>query len=419
MSQQDNRIPILIAGDAAVPTGFCRVIESIFKPLQDRYEIYHLGTNYHGDPHPYDWKVFPAGLGGGIWGTHRMRHLVDRIKPEFIFIVNDLWILVDYMKELDGIADRPPVIMYCPVDAGPLETEPFESLQRVERFVTYTQFGKGEVDAATSMLRQEKPDFQFPEVDVVPHGVDCDVFFPLVDNTPSEASRLAAREALFQHEPELHNAFIVLNANRNQPRKRIDITMRGFALFAEGKPDNVKLYLHMGVEDQGWHIQRLAKRLGIENRLVLSTLETVLPNFSTKHLNHVFNACDIGINTSFGEGWGLVSFEHAATGAAQIVPRHGACAELWNDGGVFMEPTINLITEKIMTEGWLVTPEAVATAIEKLYSDRDYRVEMSLRAYKAATAEEYQWSEISRRWDVMFQDVLAETQQETQAGQII
>jgi D-inositol-3-phosphate glycosyltransferase len=51
----------------------------------------------------------------------------------------------------------------------------------------------------------------------------------------------------------------VLNANRNQPRKRIDITLRGFALFAVDKPETVQLYLHMGSEDMGWNALQLAR----------------------------------------------------------------------------------------------------------------------------------------------------------------
>jgi D-inositol-3-phosphate glycosyltransferase len=61
---------ILIVGDAALPTGFARVVEGIFKPLAAKYEIRQLGTNYLGDPHGYSWKVYPAELGGDRWGEH-------------------------------------------------------------------------------------------------------------------------------------------------------------------------------------------------------------------------------------------------------------------------------------------------------------------------------------------------------------
>ena len=87
----------------------------------------------------------------------------------------------------------------------------------------------------------------------------------------------------------------------------------------------------MGVEDCGWNIVLLAKRHGIEDRLILTAHMPFLPVVSNRVLNCIYNACDVGINTSIGEGWGLVSFEHAATGAGQIVPRHSACEELWRD----------------------------------------------------------------------------------------
>jgi len=47
-----------------------------------------------------------------------------------------------------------------------------------------------------------------------------------------------------------------------------------------------------------------------------------------RELNLLYNACDVGLNTASSEGWGMVSFEHAATGAAQIVPRSWVCGEV-------------------------------------------------------------------------------------------
>ena len=69
MSETVERPRILVAGDGAVPTGFARVMEGIFTPLSRRYEIHHLGTNYRGDPHGYDWKLYPAEVGGESGGV--------------------------------------------------------------------------------------------------------------------------------------------------------------------------------------------------------------------------------------------------------------------------------------------------------------------------------------------------------------
>ena len=61
MSETDERPRILVAGDGAVPTGFARVMEGIFTPLAERYEIHQLATNYRGPgirrPRPAPVKI--------------------------------------------------------------------------------------------------------------------------------------------------------------------------------------------------------------------------------------------------------------------------------------------------------------------------------------------------------------------------
>jgi len=397
---------ILVAGDAAVPTGFARVIEGILKPLVTRYEIHHLGTNYHGDPHGYGWKIYPADIGGDRWGARRIVALVEKIRPQLIFIVNDIWVQSAYLQELRQAKILPPIILYCPVDGGPIDPESIAPLAGVTRFVVYTDFGKQQVENAVQKQREREPSFNFPRVETIPHGVDTETFYPLQGNGEHMSGRLSARMLLFPDATDLDQRFIVLNANRNQPRKRIDTTIRGFALFARDKPAHVRLFLHMGVEDVGWNVVLLARRYGIEDRILMSSLAKTIQGVSTAQLNRVYNACDVGINTSSAEGWGLPSFEHAATRAAQIVPRHSACAELWEDAAVMLEPAFKVINEGVLTDAWLVTPEAVAEALEKLYGDREFMAEMSEKAFRKATRPEYQWRNISERWNALFQQVL-------------
>ena len=406
MSENTALPRILVAGDAAVPTGFARVIEGILKPLVTRYEIHHLGTNYHGDPHGYSWKVYRAELGGDRWGARRIVALAEKIQPQLIFIVNDIWVQSAYLQELRQAKTLPPIILYCPVDGGPIDPESIAPLAGVARFVVYTDFGKQQVDNAVQKQKEREPSFNFPRVEIIPHGVDTDTFYPLQGNGEQMSGRLSARMLLFPDATDLDQRFIVLNANRNQPRKRIDTTIRGFALFAQDKPAHVKLFLHMGVEDVGWNVVLLARRYGIEDRILLSSLAKTIQGVSTAQLNRIYNACDVGINTSSAEGWGLPSFEHAATGAAQIVPRHSACAELWDDAAVMLEPGFKVINEGVLTDAWLVTPEGVAEALEKLYGDREFLAAMSEKAFRKATRPEYQWGNISERWNALFQQVL-------------
>ena len=128
--------------------------------------------------------------------------------------------------------------------------------------------------------------------------------------------------------------FRVFNGNRNQFRKRIDITCEAFAKFAVDKPE-ARMYLHMGLKDQGWDIMPLFSRemrkqgLDPNGRIIMTTNTQDPPNVEVDMLNTIYNACDVGVNTCKGEGWGLVNFEHAACKVAQVVPNHTSCKEIF------------------------------------------------------------------------------------------
>lgn len=397
----------MVIGDAIASTGFARVLHSLLERLCDRYEFHHVGVNYYGDPHDLGWKIYPAGAEGDHLGTNRIHGLLDLIGPDLVFCLNDLWVLTNYMDRLREVESRPRVLMYSPVDAGPVAAKWIKRLEGIDQLVAYTEFGKGELEKAVELLREDDPDFEFPPVAVVPHGVDTHRFYPIDpsgDGFP--VNRTAARLRLLPEKSAFVDGFVVLNANRNQPRKRIDVTLKGFALFARDKPENVFLYLHMGVEDVGWDVKTLARRYGIEDRLILTSESHSTPGVSDEILNQIYNCCDVGLNTSLGEGWGLVSLEHAATGAAQVVPNHSACEEIWTDSAILLEPSATLVAEGILTEGRLVSPEEVAAALEKLYSEPALLKRMSHAAFDAATRSDYQWPQIAEKWNLIFQEVL-------------
>src|SRR2546426_2202261 len=96
-------------------------------------------------------------------------------------------------------------------------------------------------------------------------------------------------------------------------------------------------------------------------------------NIESQQLNLVYNASDVGLNTSTGEGWGFCNFEHAAAGKTQVVPRVGALAEIWDGCAEFVEPAQDLVYEGILTEGKLVNPDSVAATLEALYTNREHR----------------------------------------------
>ncbi len=413
MTSASTRPKILIIGDAVAPTGFARVIRSVFGRLTGHYELYQLATRYDGAAHDWPWTLHQAARGSSVYGYDQLATLIDELQPQLIFLLYDIAFQAPYLLHIRAAKWQPKVVMYTPVEAGPIAPELLERLTGLSRYVMYTEYGRDVIENSLVQLRECNPDFKFPTLEVIPHGTDGGRFFPIDDAAEAQAPetdkarRKAARQHLKIDDPNHPDAFIVLNANRNMPRKRIDLTMQGFALFARDKPPNVKLYLHMATEDSGWNVLILAKRYGIYDRLIMTRADNVRPQLLDAELNWIYNACDVGITTTTGEGWGMVSFEHAATRAAQIVPRHTSLAALWAGSAEFIEPVSTTTWPGNLTEGHIVSVEGVAAALQRLYEDPDHRYALAEKAFRNATHSDYGWDAIAERWRSLFDKVIA------------
>ena len=114
----------------------------------------------------------------------------------------------------------------------------------------------------------------------------------------------------------------MLNANRYNERKDLLSTIKGFALAKSEFNRETKLVMHTpNIHPIHQKILEDAiDDLNIGDDVMINPLGNTY--ISDDQLNDLYNLCDIGVNTSLGEGWGLISFEHALCGKAQIVPDH-------------------------------------------------------------------------------------------------
>jgi len=389
----DRKIKVLWISDLVVPTGFSRVSHGILKYISNRIDFSGIGINYKGDPHPYDLRIFPTGFNNDIYGVNRLQEFVQW-KPDIIFMLNDVWVIDIFLDTIRKLFkdNLPEIVCYFPVDAEEHSEIWYRNFDIVTVPVTYTEFGRRVVIKAKPELADK--------LKVIPHGVDQDMFYKL------GKSRVVARQALLPAHKEFENSFVVLSANRNQPRKKLDITLKAFALFAEGKPQNVKLYMHCGVIDSSIDVGLLSQRYGMDTRLILTSLTRGIQRVTEEKLNLIYNSCDVGINTGLGEGWSLTQIEHAITGAPQVVPDHSACREIFKDCGVLVPAKTSFMFDNIMTVGKLVTPEDVAEALEKIYTDKEYYDLLSKKSIEKFSAPEYQWSTIAEQWWNIFEGVV-------------
>ena len=378
----DGLPPLVIAASWRPATGFTRVVREIARGLGVDYDVHYLGLGYKGDVRVLDdFVLHPCNLrGGDVFGVAGTAALIDELDARALLAVNDYWILQNYRRIIEPRADRLRALAYIPIDGTIPAARELEPLRCFSELIAYTEFGRNE-------LARHLGDT--PPVSVVPHGMDLTAFHPL------QEGHKAARRVALPATPEWQNAFVVLNANRPVPRKRVDLTIEGFARFARDKPD-ARLVLHFAIAmpEELPEIEALLGRFGVRDRTWLSVNRAL----DDAGLNALYNACDVGINTAMGEGWGLVSFEHAAAGGAQIVPDNSACTELWQGAAELLPCGPEVRPHYAMLGMRAPSVDGVASALERLYGDADHRRNVAGACYRRATDRELQWAAISEQW---------------------
>lgn len=379
-------------GDSpCVTTGFGRVSQGILEKLYQsgKYEISILGINHLvGDPHRYEgiFRIYPSRTGGNVYGFNRVEEVISKEKPDVIIINNDLWIVCEYVKL---IPEGNRIFTYSPVDALPVNSSWINVIDSVNaRIGTYTEFAKGGILKANSNV----------DIDIIGHGVDTDEFYPIED----------ARRFLV-NVPE--DTFVVQNINRNQPRKRLDLFLKAAQLWLESSKhrDNILFYYHGTLRDVGWNLVDLAKRWGIDDRFLVSDQDGLSPagGVSLDKLCKIYNAANVHVMTSMGEGFGLSPFESAACGVAQVVPNHSATKELWEG----VAPLIDIkywevLTGGINTEGGVIDVHSLANILEDLYQNRDKLREIGNKCYEHVGQEKFTWDYIARQFDAVVCEML-------------
>jgi glycosyltransferase involved in cell wall biosynthesis len=386
---------LLWCGDIVAMTGFARVTENVLERIRDEYDVVVLGHNWWGDPTPLQeyYKMYPSSnrFQTAPFGEQRIREIVEKEKPDIVFTINDMWIINEQYKQIADLheAKKFKFVGYAPMDSYAWLGCLAETANKWDGVVSYTEFGAYEFIAGG--ITQP--------IAVIPHGVTKGQFYP--------QDKAEARKRLGLSD----DIFIVFNGNRNQFRKRIDITIEAFAKFAKDKPDT-QLYLHMGLKDQGWDIMplfaRAMQREGLDpnGRIILTAQTEGPPNVEVETLNSIYNAVDIGVNTCKGEGWGLVNFEHAACRVAQVVPDHTSCNEIFEGYGRLIRCDHVDVDINYARELPCPSSDHLAEILTDLYENREKLNETAELCYQRATDVRFDWDTIASQFGGIFNDAL-------------
>jgi D-inositol-3-phosphate glycosyltransferase len=399
-----ERLRLLWISDAAVTTGFARLAHALTDRLCAFWDIHMVGINYHGEPHTYPYAIYPAHLGGDLYGIGRLQELCDKLQPSAIVLIQDPWIVQLY---LDRYQPSVPVLAYMPVDA--CNQGSAGALNSLALAVFYTQFGLNECRLGG---------YTGPAA-VIPHGVDRTLFCP--------HDRLLARQAF--GDTLTPDTIVVGAVNRNQFRKRLDLLLMAFAEVVAQWPamaPPLKLLMHTHPHERvGYNLAQLSQYLGIGDCVLFPLIN---PSTVTPHVQSIavedtalavlYAAMDMHVSTTLGEGFGLTQAESLACGIPNIVPRHSALAEWMTAGTVFVEPCMpEMNPGGINTIGQVVHPRDVAEAILTLATDAERREQLGQAGAALMADPRFNWDTIAGSFNYLLEglclgekpELLAET----------
>jgi len=362
-------------------TGYGRTANQITNFLANHYEVVFLAfQNYPGQ------AIEDRFIDARIWfidafkedpdspkgfGDKCIKPSFDAENPDILFLYNDLPVCESIIKLID-----PPstckVVLYLDI------VYPWEDIYRFEYLKTKADLCFTFLDCWRHHMINDLG-WDSKKVQVLKFGVDMNGF-KLLD------SATCKKEIGFQE-----TDFIVLNLNRNSYRKQWCVTIKSFMEFLEMNNFNSRIKLLCGCilkTDDGYDIGQLIdiecmKRkldsTSIKNNHFFSTFKPI--HAPEDYINKLYNACDVGMNTCCGEGFGLTTAEHACFGKPQIVSGVPALREtLGNTFAHIIEPTCITTMSRFENHGGEIAhfnPSDFAVALHSVYNapvDKIYEI---------------------------------------------
>jgi glycosyltransferase involved in cell wall biosynthesis len=380
-----------VSDSPTAPSGFGNVTRFVCDGLSKLgHEVSIVGWQIKGAPRQWcTCTLYPTKHDG--FGADVLLGYLQRIQPDILITLADVWWLtfinnptISGFMRISGI----PWALYYPID-GDLGNKLLPAswvaiLKAVDLPIAMARYGK-EVSEANGV-----------SCSYIPHGVDTAVFEPATD-------KAAAKRAL-----GYENTFVIMSDARNQPRKMHPRTLDIFKNFAADKTD-VVLHLHCDKNDPAskvpeywYNIANDIAALGLTDKVRFTQDMSIddggLP---LEKLRMVYQAADVHLLSSWGEGFGLPTLQAACAGVIPFACDYTASAELTAGHGEPL-PMINTAKDQFgILRGLIDIPQTV-DRLNTLYRNRDLLASKSIACRQFAL--KYDWNQIIPQWDALIRE---------------
>jgi glycosyltransferase involved in cell wall biosynthesis len=364
---------LIFSNSPAAPTGYGNQTDIFSRIMKERghgvivrgFYGHRGGLMFHGDV-----PVLPAtydDIAQDVMVSDFERH-----QPHVLLTLFDVW---PYKPE---VLRQIPVSAWTPIDHQPAPPQVVNRLQFCKWVWAMSRFGERE-------MRQAGIDPFY-----VPHGIDTSVYKPV--------DRAEARRKWGIDE----DRFLVVSnaANKGFPsRKNLDKIIKAWSQFVQKHPTAL-LYLHTGVSavTAGYDLIKMVEFYGVPDHTIRFPDQDRYRDGEIHPfmLNDVYNAADVFLLPSAGEGFGIPVIEAQAAGCPVIVTDFSAQTELCGAG--YKIPVDRLddlyYTLQGSEQAW-IRPSAIITALEWAVEQRG---NMALRAQAREFAMQYDANRVFDRY---------------------
>jgi glycosyltransferase involved in cell wall biosynthesis len=329
-----------------------------------------------------DWHGVPVFSGAfDPHGQDIMGFYAKAWKADILLTLYDTWVM-----NLDGPhMEDVPFVPWFPVDHEPMPNAVYEKLKRAMVSVAYSKSG---VEAAKE---------RGLEVEYVPHGVDTKLFKPKM--------REIARKQIGLPQDCFIASIVAMNKGI-PPRKAWPQQLQAFSEFHKKHPDS-KLYLHtlMTPEVGGYNLWDLVKMLKLEDAVIVPEQFQYIAGYPSEFVADIYNASDVLMSATMGEGFGIPIMEAQACGTPVIIGGWTAMEELLFAGWeIKRDEAVPYITQLAATQ-YIPSPDAILDRLEQAY-DMPNEDRLKLREKAREGALQYDADLITSKYWVPALDVI-------------
>lgn len=211
------------------------------------------------------------------------------------------------------------------------------------------------------------------------------------------------------------DAFVVLNVNRNVPRKRYDHVMMAYARVAaevekEGPGARPVRFVIAASMHGCWDLPEVFETECVRLGVPLEACRKYLVGLSNpqgmtdRDVNILHSAADVHFTMADGEGFGLCSLESAAVGVANVATAVGGVNAFLDDSCALLvrpkwEYFVSNIRDSIGGRAEVSDPAEGAAAILRYYRDEALRAKHARRSReRIAKSGEFDWDALATRF---------------------